>query len=71
MNEDEPTRERTTVGVTPAGGNDSPAIRAWIASEARKQGCTDLEWVDEIDDHGNAMGRLLGVRAGATPKGNE
>lgn len=54
-------------GVTPAGGNDTPAIRAWLAGEATAKGWTDLQWRDETDAHGLAMGRLLGKRPRKAP----
>ena len=57
--------ERETYGVTPAGGNDTDGVRAWIERQAKDAGWTELHWSSELDQHSLAMGRLTGVR----PKG--
>jgi hypothetical protein len=55
------SEERQTFAVTPPGG-DVHSVRAWLESMAVDKGWTDLEWTDEVDQHGNAMGRLMGSR---------
>ena len=56
--------EKETFGVTPPGGLDSPRFREWMESLAEEKGWKDLEWVEETDQHGFPMGRLLGNRPG-------
>lgn len=57
-------KERETYGVTPAGGNDTDAMRRWIERTAKAAGWTELKWSSELDQHSLAMGRLTGVRPG-------
>jgi hypothetical protein len=53
--------EKQSFGVTPPQ-MDTMAMRAWLRTMAVSKGWTDLEWSDEVDAHGNGMGRLLGRR---------
>jgi len=53
--------ERQSICVTPPGA-DTDAIRAWLSAMAIDNGWIGLQWAEEIDEHGNPMGRLTGIR---------
>lgn len=56
--------EKQVIAVTPPG-MDTERVRDWIASTARGNGWSALEWRDESDSNGLPVGRLYGFRGPA------